>query len=86
MPNGHAGIAGVVSVGIPLQASSPRSLEVYAAAPSLLARVARFLKGTFSVHLFPLSLLFFASARIFLQAYCHLRSAQGVVELCYYQQ
>lgn len=62
--SGHAGIAGVVSVGIPLQASSPRSLEVYASAPSLLARVARLLKGTFSVHLFPLSLLFFAFARI----------------------
>ncbi len=53
LASGHAGIAGTISVGIPLQAASHRSLEVFASPPSLIARVARILRGTLSAH--PLS-------------------------------
>lgn len=56
---GHAGVAAVISVGIPLQAASAASLQVFASPPSLIARVARILKGTLLV---PFSGLFLASA------------------------
>jgi len=59
--SGRAGIAGVVSVGTHLQAASHRGLEVYASAPSLIAPVARILKGILPVHLF--ISLFFVSLR-----------------------
>ncbi len=50
LASGHAGVAGTISVGIPLQAASHRSLEVFASDPSFIARVARILEGTLSAH------------------------------------
>lgn len=50
LASGHAGVAGTISVGIPLQAASHRSLEVFASPPSFIARVARILEGTLSAH------------------------------------
>ena len=50
LASGHAGVAGTISVGIPLQAASHRSLEVFASPPSFIARVASILKGTLSAY------------------------------------
>ena len=60
LASGHAGVAATLTVAIPLQPASHRSLEVFASPPSFIARVARILKGILSaIPLFQSQAFFF---------------------------
>ena len=68
---GYAGIAGVVRIGIPVQAAYP-SFTLLPFATSFVSRVSRILRGTFHTYNFEqwLSLFHYSSCYSFLLLFC----------------